>query len=90
MDNAMKNPLPKLKGLVGNFGNWQISKKLLAAIAFFTTAVGISVGIAADQIGSSTVQYEFKSLAFNASYIDTSEAGAEFDAAIVFSVPVSL
>ena len=33
--------------------------------------------------------YEFKSLAFNASYIDTSESGAGFDSTIVFSVSAS-
>lgn len=33
--------------------------------------------------------YEFKSLAFNASYIDTSENGAGFDSTIVFSVAAS-
>ena len=58
MDNAMKNAVPKIKGLVGNFGNWQIAKKLPAAIVFFAVAVGLSVGIAADQIGSSTVEKE--------------------------------
>lgn len=54
----MKNVVPKIKGLFGNFGNWQISKKLPAAIVFFAIAVGLSVGIAADQIASSAVEKE--------------------------------
>lgn len=35
------------------------------------------------------VTYEFKSLAFNATYIDTNEVGAGFDSTIVFGVSAS-
>ena len=80
---------------VGNQDNIYIYGDLGYAIPEMPVSVAAHLGYEDGAFGdkrthwSLGVTYEFKSLAFNATYVDTSENGAGFDSTIVFGVSAS-